>query len=86
MHYVAYVKKVNIWIYPHICIDKWGMLFRYYSVNEQPEKFMKSVEYEDFMKVVGDEFVAAWDQTGEFLDEEEMKKRAEEASEEESKP
>jgi hypothetical protein len=55
-------------------------------VNEQPEKFMKSVEYEDFMKVVGDEFVAAWDQTGEFLDEEEMKKRAEEASEEESKP
>lgn len=38
------------------------------------------------MKVVREEFVAAWDETGEFLDEEEMKKRAEEASEEQSKP
>ncbi len=32
LYYVAYYKKVDIYVYKRYCINRWGLILKYYSL------------------------------------------------------
>lgn len=33
LYYVAYYKKMDIYVYNRYCINRWGVIFKYYSLD-----------------------------------------------------
>jgi len=40
LYYISYAKNIDIYVYPRTCINKWGIIFKYYSLNKQHTSFM----------------------------------------------
>ncbi len=60
LYYVAYEKKIDFYLYPHCCINKWGVIFRYYSLDKSCQKFMDLVDHSEFKDNVRKLFIDIW--------------------------
>ena len=45
LHYIAFVTNVDIQMYEELCVDRWGILFRYFAVGKK-QLFMKQLKYQ----------------------------------------